>query len=153
MKFFHIRRSTIWKFIFSIIAFVAFIALILQLAFQRGAVTKEDVVTQYILAIHEERPEQIVRLMPSSHNISQSELDKLIENSGGKTLDVTQISYIPSESPQIDIVRLAGVYKRNEEPFEFTDTLYIRQINNRWYLILGRDKNGPPITAPDSKID
>lgn len=124
----------------------------LQFIDRRGAATKEEVIAQYILAIQQEKPEQIVKLLPRSHQLSQAELGRLIVDSGGSALATTQISDIPSESPLVDIVKLVGTCEENGKSIQFTHMLYLRQMNNRWYLILGHDQNGLPMDAPSSKI-
>ena len=143
----NVRRLGVTLLIVIVLGVIA-----LQFIDKRGAATKEEVIDQYILAIQQEKPEQIVKLLPRSHQISQAELTHLIVDSGGSALATTQISAIPSESPLVDIVKLVGTYKENGKSIQFTHMLYLQKMNNRWYLILGHDQNGLPIDAPSSKI-
>lgn len=153
MKMLYSLPKPLWKYVGGLIIVVALVIIGLQFTNRQGETTKKEVVAKYIMAIRQENPEQIVRLLPNSHTINQSELNALISGSGGKTLEITQISDIPSESPQFEIVKLAGTYKRNTESVEFENILYLQKTNNRWYLILGRDKDGLPTDVPSSKID
>lgn|GEM_PF-2118355 len=119
----------------------------------RGAKTKEELITNYILAIRQEDTNQIVSLTPRSHVVSQSELHDILVKTGGKKLERVQVSSLPSESPQLEIVKLSGAFAKNGEWLEFTDLLYLQRINQRWYLLLGRDKNGLPVDAPSLEFD
>ena len=125
----------------------------LWLTDRRGATTKEELMNRYILAIHQDDPDQLLNLLPSSHRISKSELNNLIENLGGEALNITQTLSMPSESPQIEIVKLLGTYKKAGKLTEVEDTLYLQKISNRWYLLLGRDTNGLPVDAPSSQVE
>ncbi|MBX3012403.1 MAG: hypothetical protein KF832_12890 [Caldilineaceae bacterium] len=40
-----------------------------------------------------------------------------------------------------------------EFSIEVEDILYLPKMNNRWYLLLGRDKNGLPVDAPRSEVE
>jgi hypothetical protein len=153
VKILHSLPKPLWKFVGGLIVIVALVIIGLQFTNRQGETTKEEVIAKYIIAIQQENSEQITRLLPNSHTINQSELNTLIRSSGGKTLEITQISDIPSESPQFEVVKLTGTYKRNTESVEFTNILYLQKTSNRWYLILGRDKNGLATDVPSSKID
>lgn len=125
----------------------------LWLTNRRGATTKEELMNRYILAIHQNDPDQLLNLLPSSHRISKSELTDLIENWGGEALNITQTLSIPSESPQIEIVKLRGTYKKAGKSIAVEATLYLQKISKRWYLLLGRDANGLPVDAPSSQVE
>lgn len=117
-----------------------------------GFATPEDLLNHYITAIRQENPTQIANLLPDTHRIDKSELDRMIAHAGGKMLDQFQISYLPSESPQLMLVKLSGSYQENLERVEFSDTLYLQKIDNRWFLLLGRDKNGIPTDASHTEV-
>lgn len=120
---------------------------------QRGADTKEQVVAQYIAALREQSADQIIALMPSSHTIAREELDKIILEAGTKELKAVQASYVPSETPTITLVDLHETPAENEALGEFIGRIYLQHQNGRWYLLLGRARNGLPLDSPSTQID
>ena len=150
MKFFGTRQFNLWL---ALIGLLLLVLITLQFTERRGAKTKEELISQYIAAIRQENPNQIVQLMPNSHVISQAELTNIIVNSGGKAVDQVKSATLPSESGNLEIVKLTGTYTKNGKLDAFTDILYLQKTSERWYLLLGRDKNGLPTDAPSSKTE
>jgi len=110
----------------------------------RGAETKEQVVDAYLYALERKDERSILLLIPHTHIAEQAVRAKL-EQLGGHALRAVQVDYLSDFGPKMAKVTIRGVYMETQnEPVEFRDEIYIRQIEDRWYLILGRHKDGIP---------
>ncbi|MCX6048834.1 MAG: hypothetical protein NT075_27350 [Chloroflexi bacterium] len=153
MKIFGVQSNHLWKLSLALILLIGLGIFVSWLAENRGTQTKDELISQYIAAIRQENPNQILQLIPSSHVTAQVELTNIIYNSGGKALLKVQTADLPSESGTHKIIELTGTYTKNGKLVNFTDRLYLQETNERWYLLLGRARNDVPTDAPSSKPD
>ena len=119
---------------------------------QRGGATTDEVVTRYSAALRAEDVDTLLQLTPATHIVDPTELDGLISQTGGKAITDIQVAYVPSESANLAIVKLQGTYKSVNAQSEFTQTLYLQKLGQRWYLMLGYDKNGLPLDTPSTQV-
>ena len=120
---------------------------------QSGANTKEEVVAQYIAALRAQSADQMIALMPSSHTIDREELSAIFGEAAGKDLKTFEVFSTPSETPTITILDLHETPAENEVLGELIGRIYLQQQNGRWYLLLGRAKNGLSPDTPSTQID
>jgi hypothetical protein len=120
---------------------------------QRGANTKEQLVAHYITALRDQNADQMIALLPSSHTIDREELSAIFGEVAGKDLKTFEVFSIPSETPTITILDLREAPTENEVLGELIGRIYLQQQNGRWYLLLGRDKNGLSPDTPSTQID
>ncbi len=155
MKFFRSATANNWRIGIGIVLLgvLSFLLVRYFVVEQSGADTREQVVAQYITALREQSADQIIALMPPSHTIERKELDKIILEAAAKELKAVQASDIPSETPTIIIVDLHETRAENEVLGELIGRIYLQQQNGRWYLLLGRAKNGLSPDTPSTQID
>ncbi|MDQ3249791.1 MAG: hypothetical protein M3Q45_11375 [Chloroflexota bacterium] len=123
------------------------------IAVQRGADTEEQVVAQYIAALRAKNADQIIALIPASHTITRKELDAIIAEAAAKDLRAVEVAYMPSEAGYIAIVDLHEAPDEGGAPGELIGRIYLQRQNERWYLSLGRARNGVPTDAPSTKVN
>ena len=155
MSTFNPRLFSSWKLWLGLVLF-GVLALLIARHFvveTRGAETKEELIAKTISAIRQEDTTQIANLTPRSYIVGQSELNDIVANAGGSQLEKVQVTSVPSESAQLEIIKLSGAFTQHGNLSEFATLLYVQQINHRWYLLVGRDKSGLPPDAPSTSID
>lgn len=145
------QRSRLWKYGLALLLVAGAAFFVFSSIEKRGAKTKEALIDQYITAIRQENAKQIVQLTPSNHTSPQTELAKLIVDSGGNLLDQVQTARLPSEAGYLECIKLTGRYSQNGKMVEFIQIVYLERIEDRWYLTLVIDENGLPIYAPKDK--
>lgn len=121
-----------------------------QSADVRGAATKERVVDIYLRALENQDVHAILLLTPPTHIAEQAARAK-VEEFGGHTLHNVQVGYLSEFGPRMAQVTVKGMrIGSNNEHVEFKDQIYLRQIEGRWYLILGQHREGLPATISPS---
>lgn len=113
-------------------------------AIARGAETKEQVVDAYLYALERKDERSMLLLIPHTH-IAEQAVRAKVEQLGGHALREVQVDYLSDFGPKMAKVTIRGVYMETQNELDkFRDEIYIRQIEDRWYLILGRHKEGIP---------
>lgn len=122
-----------------------------QSADVRGAATKEQVVDIYLRALENQDVHAILLLTPPTH-IAEPAVRAKVAEFGGHTFRNVQVDYLSEFGPKMAQVTVQGLrIGSNNEHVEFRDQIYLRQIEGRWYLILGQHREGLPATISPSE--
>ena len=117
----------------------------------RGAVIKETLVDAYLHALQQKDEQAILLLVPETLT-AQHAAQARIEQLGGHVFHQVRIDYVPQAHPQWVRVVIRGVYAGSQnEQVEFSDEIILHQMDSRWYLMLGQDRNAvppPPTSQP-----
>jgi len=116
----------------------------------RGAATKETLVDVYLQALQQKDEQAILSLVPETL-AAQDAVQAKVEQLGGHTFHQVHIGYVPQVNPKWVRVIIRGVYTgSHNEQVEFSDEIFLNQMDNRWYLMLGQDRNAvpPPTSQP-----
>jgi hypothetical protein len=118
---------------------------------RRGAVARETLVDAYLHALQLMDEQAMLLLVPETHT-AQHAVQARIEQLGGHAFHQVRIDYVPPVHPQWARVVIRGVYTGSEdEQVEFRDEIILHRMDNRWYLMLGQDRNAvppPPTSQP-----
>jgi len=118
---------------------------------ERGKTIKEDVIHDYLTALEQKNEELISSLIPETHNAEKEIYDKIFKF-GGHSLQNVNIIYISEFGPQMAKVTIQANYTTVEgEKKRFEDEVYLQKIRTRWYLVLGKHKQGISETFPETK--
>ena len=117
-----------------------------------GKKTKEEVVNTYINALQSSKKKAILLLIPKTHNAEKAVQEKL-QKLGGNSFQNIEIIYLSEFGHFMAKVTIQGNYMtaKNKNK-EFSDEIYIKKIKTRWYLMLGKTKNGIPNSFYKTKL-
>lgn len=107
----------------------------------RGAETKEQVVSSYLQALEAKDEQSLLLLVPRTHIAEQAVQDK-VKRLGGHALQDRQVDYLSDFGPKWARVTIQGTYVTSRgETAKFRDVIYLHQMKDRWYLMLGKLKD------------
>jgi uncharacterized lipoprotein YehR (DUF1307 family) len=113
---------------------------------ERGAATREELVSTYLRALEKKDAQVILNLIPEDYAAKQV-VEEKINRLGDRKLELLTISYQELQKPDSIKVIIEGSYYDKPLPngkrFQSMDQLFIHASGNRWYLILGKQK--PPV--------
>jgi tartrate dehydratase beta subunit/fumarate hydratase class I family protein len=119
---------------------------------RRGKKTKEEVVRAYIAALENKSEGSILSLIPETHSAGK-DIHAKIQKFGGHSFQNVKVDYLSEFGPLMAKITIQGSYPTTENKMkEFTDKIYVQKIRTRWYLILGKMKQGIPESFPKTKL-
>ncbi|MEM7133363.1 MAG: hypothetical protein AAF702_44105 [Chloroflexota bacterium] len=136
--------------LFGVVAALIIILTLIMSRISRGDTTQEAVVERYLQALLKEDTSAIRRLIPHTHIVEEEKLQQQIMSSGGANRLRIQVKYLEPENPRHISVKIMGAYQSNDGGIvDFQDHIGLQLVNERWYLIMGRHKNGfPDLESP-----
>lgn len=122
------------------------------LALPGGEDSKEMVVNVYLNSIELGDEEGILSIIPKTH-IAQKEVHQIVTSWGKGSLRDVTIEYRSDFGLTRSIAIIHGTYVTQQGVYDFQDKIFLQQINGRWFLILGRHRDGlDPTIYPPSKL-
>jgi hypothetical protein len=114
---------------------------------QRKTSTPNELAQAYIKALKSGNAKQIQHLVPETHEATQ-EINRKIDEFKKKNPTHIKFIYTPSEFPNHGQITIRGETRSSSKGF--LDQLYCKRINNRWFLVLGKHRNGIPKDIPET---
>lgn len=102
---------------------------------------KEKVVSKYLQALANKDKTLMQSIIPKTH-LAEKEINSKINKFTGKEIKVDKIDYSAPINPQFVIVNIQGFYFENNKKVNFEDQIDLQNIDGRWYLIMGKHKDG-----------
>ncbi len=94
----------------------------------------------YHQGLQQGNPEMLMSLIPSTH-LADDVVAQKIEQFGGLTLYEVRITYIQPEFPTTVPTLISAKYRGQDGSIkDFDERLYLQEIDQRWYLLLGQFK-------------
>lgn len=116
-----------------------------------GENTKEVVIEKYLHAIEAGDEGAIISLVPKTH-VAKEEAHQTVEMWGKGLLQNKSIEYKSDYGVAMSTAVIRGTYVTDKDEYEFYERVFLQQINGRWFLILGRHRDGlDSTTFPPSK--
>jgi hypothetical protein len=109
----------------------------------KGAATREELVSTYLLALEKKDEQLMLNLIPSDYDAEQV-VEEKINRLGNRKLEQLKVSYQDLQKPDSSKVTIEGIYYDkplpNGKQFRSTDEIFVHASGKRWYLILGHQR-------------